>query len=166
MQANQMLWYTFSVVHINRISCQISHLISQQLGKWYAPGFEPKSCQTHSPWLHVQISNICRADHDRAQRGVMSGEAKIMVVPKLIIYSHKMIIDFKGLWKVLEIYANGTVRLPLISVSICENFTDVTLLSETRLSLHGSFSIPNYHFLCDGFLYRKGRKAVVRGLEL
>jgi len=93
-----MLWYTFSVVYINRISCQISHLISQQLGKCYAPGFEPKSCQTHSPWLHLQISNICTADHDRAQRGVMSGEAKIIAVPKLIIYSHRLIIDFKGLW--------------------------------------------------------------------
>jgi len=38
----------------------------------------------------------------------MSEEAKIMAVPK--IYSHKMIIDFAGLQKVLEIYANGTER--------------------------------------------------------
>jgi hypothetical protein len=42
---------------------------------------------------------------------------------------------------------------------ICENYTDVALLSETSLSLHGSFSFPNYHSLCDGFLDRKGAKS-------
>jgi hypothetical protein len=49
----------------------------------------------------------------------------------------------------------------LISVSICESYTDVALLSGTRLSPHQRFSIPNYHSLCESFLDRKGGKAVV-----